>query len=239
MSEREPRAGALRGRLVEGVRLIFIALFGHRRLPGRRVLRRGEHQQGPDVHLPGGRLRLRGRRRDGPAHAAGRRRHGARAPAQARPAAGRRRRRPRGRPGRRGPADDPAPVRPALASPGRRSCSSTSCWGRSGSASARPSYEDIFAPGRHEAAGVGGVGARRPARDRHERPDRRPGRRPRGHRVRQRHDPAARRRAARAPGDQRLLRPTSPNARPPRTRRPRRAPEGADRAVPAGRGGTA
>ena len=53
------------------------------------------------------------------------------------------------------------------------------------------------------------------------------------------HDPAARGRAPRAPGDLRLLRSAPPVARQARPRHARRAPEGADRAVPAGGGGRA
>ena len=230
MSEREqapPKGSALRGRLVEGVRLIFIAMLGTGGfLLGGTVATESTGRALAFIFLGRG-VRLRGGRRRRAPHAPRGQRHGTRAPAQARSAAGRRHRGPGGRPRRRGSADAAA-----AAGAGRR--------GMAGDRVHLPRVRLARLParrgearghlrtGRDEAASVGRR-ARRPPRAGHERADRRPGRRSGGDRVRQRHGPAARRGAARAAGDQRLVGPTTPRSRPPRSRRAGRASEGPDR----------
>ena len=116
-----------------------------------------------------------------------------------------------------------------------RSCSCSSCSGRSGSGSGQAKYEDIFGLFGMKPRATARAGGRRPRR-RHQRADRRADRRPRLDRVHLGHRAVARRGPPRAAGDLRLVGPAAADPRTARARRAGGAPEGADGAVPAGRG---
>ena len=230
----EGRKSALKGRLVEGVRLIFIALLATGGFELGASFSEPSGPADPPVRLPRRRHRLRDRRRPRTSHASRGDRPGARAPSHTRSPARRRRRGDGRRADHRRAPDGAAPVPAGV---GRVAHARLPVHGPGVPRVPGRSREvrGHLRPGRHEAAGRGRQ-PRRPARDRHQRVDRRPRRRPGRHRVRRRHDAAARRRPARAAVDLGLVGPAPPHARPPGPRRPGGAPEVPDDPTPARRG---
>ena len=235
MTEEDGRRATLRGRLVEGVRLIFVAVFG---AVGYQLGTLATGSTGGAAllyvflgaasgYVLGGvlgRLTLQAVR--------GIETEFARRPA-AELAGGVVGGHPRAR-------DRDPPVRPAAADPGAVRVA--------GDRVHLPGARIVGpAPGPSEVRGHVRVVRYQTARERpveggpprrgHERPDRRAYRRPRLDGVHLRDAAVARRRPARAPGDLGLVRSQAPGPRPSRPRHPGRAPEGADGPVPARRRG--